>query len=181
MKGMIHVVDFTITLANDGLRKLGLEDTALDPSTGLLITPEQSVFMCRISCMCIPVGIYAIYRGHGDLSLVPLGVFVTSIQYWSHPTRSWRRNLDMTYVISSIFYQMYRSIGSQYAVYYYVMLFMAIACYPLSLHVYPRHLWLSVVIHGMLHVFAHISNVILYSGYVKPFACVYDSSHACCS
>jgi hypothetical protein len=180
MSRVASVYEQSITVATHCMRKIGLEDTPLDPDSDFMITADQAIFMCRVSYLGVPVGYYAMYRGYYDLSLVPLGVFVTSLTYWHYPIRSWRRTFDITYVVSSIFYNIYRVSDAPHAVYYYIVLSIALACYPLSCHLYPKHIWLSVLIHGMLHVFAQISNVILYSGSIKPFTCVYNSSHAMC-
>jgi len=58
--------------------------------------------------------IYAIYKNHYDLALVPGGVFLTSINYWRCPDYSWRRYLDMIYVKLALIYQIYRAYNAEY-------------------------------------------------------------------
>ena len=59
----------------------------------------------RVSYFSLVSATYALYRGHYDLVLVPGGVFLTSIQYWSDPTNVTKRYIDMTYVTSALIYQ----------------------------------------------------------------------------
>lgn len=59
---------------------------------------------------------YAVYNGYYGLSICSGGVFLTSINYWIYPNYSWRRYLDMTYVIFAMNYQLYKAYGSQYMI-----------------------------------------------------------------
>jgi len=141
--------------------------------SGCVVSPEQAKYIYNISYLCIPVTIYAIYRTHYDLAMVPFGVFLTSINYWYYPTYSWRRTLDTFAVKFSILYQIYRSIVAENAIMYYVFLSISIIFYQLSNRVHKKHSWLGTIFHSGVHIFGNISNLILYSGYVKPFSFCY--------
>ena len=108
--------------------------------------------------------IYALYKEHYDLALVPAGVFLTSVNYWRNPTYSWRRNLDIVYVKTGLSYQIIRAYGSEYDKLYYIVVFLGISSYMLGIFYYKKKLyWHSTYAHIMLHILGNISNIILYS------------------
>lgn len=53
--------------------------------TTCILTKEQYIFLWKISFLSLISCIYAIYKNHYDLALVPGGVFLTSINYWRYP------------------------------------------------------------------------------------------------
>ena len=113
---------------------------------------------------------YACYREQYSMAIVPGGVFVTSINYWRYPIKNcWRRKLDMSYVNFCIFYNIVRAYNAQNQNQYYFVLFMGITCYLLSIYYYNQHkLWTSTYLHCLVHVFGQVSNIILYSGEIRP-------------
>ena len=123
-------------------------------------------YLWKISWLSLLSGTYALGRGYFDLAAVPLGVWLTSINYWHAPHFSWRRNVDMFYVHVSMGYQLYRSIEAEYRKAYWVVLGMAVLCYPVSVFYDKKSPWFSTLLHSGVHIFGNISNFILYSGYI---------------
>jgi len=141
-------------------------------STHLTLPPSQHFVIWRLAWTSLPSFVYGLYRGHTDLSIVPLGIFITSMIYWSHPVRnSWRRYTDMSVVFTGLIYQGIRARNAENCTYYYVVVSVAVICYPLSNYVATKYpnlcigtIWVSTLLHGLIHVLGNISNVILYSG-----------------
>jgi hypothetical protein len=74
----------------------------------------------------------------------------------------------MTYVKMSFIYQVYKAYGSQYMVYYYLLMFVAVSMYPLGIYYYKKKLfWHSTYVHCILHIIANIANLVLYSGRIE--------------
>lgn len=133
-----------------------------------ILYPEQSKMIYNLSFLSLGSFVYALYNGHYDLSICPGGVFLTSIYYWVHPDYSWRRYLDMTYVIMALSYQLYRARSSQYMIPYYSMVCSAVSMYPLGIYYYKKkQYWNSTYAHCALHILANIANIILYSGWIE--------------
>ena len=130
-----------------------------------ILYPDQYKIIYNISFLSLGSSIYAVYNGYYCLSICPGGVFLTSINYWIYPDYSWRRYLDMTYVKFAFIYQVYKAYGSQYMIYYYLLMFIAISMYPLGIYYYKKNLfWHSTYAHCILHIIANIANIVLYSG-----------------
>lgn len=133
-----------------------------------ILYPEQYKIIYNVSFLSLGTSIYAVYNGYYDLSVVPGGVFLTSINYWIYPDYSWRRYLDMAYVKLAFIYQVYKAYGSQYMVYYYLLMFVAVSMYPLGIYYYKKKLfWHSTYVHCVLHIISNIANIVLYSGRIK--------------
>ena len=129
------------------------------------LNPHQYKFIFNTSFLSIGSFFYAIYNGYYVLSLCPGGVFLTSINYWRKPQYGWRRNLDMTYVFLAFNYQNYMAYRSQYMIQYYIIILLAICCYPFAKYYSKNHFfWRSAYMHCLLHIIANIANFILYSG-----------------
>ena len=131
-----------------------------------ILYPEQYNVIYKISFLSLGSSIYAVYNGYYCLSIVPGGVFLTSINYWIYPEYcSWQRQLDMTYVILAGTYQLYKAYNSQYMMQYYTLMAVAISMYPLGVYYYNRKLfWHSTYAHCALHIISNIANIVLYSG-----------------
>jgi hypothetical protein len=133
-----------------------------------ILYPPQYKIIYNVSFLSLGSCMYAIYNGYYCLSICPGGVFLTSINYWRHPDYSWRRYLDMTYVKLSFIYQVYKAYRSQYMVYYYLLMFIAISMYPLGIYYYKKKMyWNSTYVHCLLHIIANIANIVLYSGLIS--------------
>ena len=107
---------------------------------------------------------YAVYRGHYDLALVPGSVFFTSINFWSNPTYdSWWRYTDMAVVTTGLAYQVYRAVGNGLG--YYAATSIGVCSFAASCYMYHiNEIWAAAYLHMMLHLFGNIGNVFLYYG-----------------
>jgi hypothetical protein len=138
-----------------------------------ILYPEQYQLIYYVSFLSLASSMYAFYRRQYSISMGVGFVFFTSINYWSHPDYSWRRYLDMTAVQLTMYYQMYRARNAQYKTPFYIFLFIGISMYPIGVYYYYQHLyWHSTYIHCLLHVFANISNWVLYSGRIDELPLV---------
>lgn len=126
------------------------------------LLPSQSNTIYNTSFLSIGSCMYALYQGRYMLSLCPAGVFLTSINYWRNPVNSWRRKVDMSYVLLALSYQLYIAYRAQYRIHFYTTTLIAGSMYPLSLYYSSKKLyWHSTYAHCALHL---IANIFLYSG-----------------
>lgn len=130
------------------------------------ILPEaQCAIIYKTSFLSFGSSLYAVYNGCYQLSVCPLGVFLTSINYWRKPDYSWRRYLDIGVVKCALLTQMYKAYGTRYMYHYYGLTAVAIGFYQLGVHYYKQQkYWESTYAHCALHIFANIANLFLYSG-----------------
>lgn len=148
---------------------LGFQESTADEDgfySGMILPPDQAAFLWGLSWLSLLAGILAITRAYYDLAAVPLGVWVTSLNYWRKPILGWRRMVDMAYVNFALIYQLYRAYTAENAVLYYTIVAVAVCCYPLSVYAVKYSSWAATLIHGFVHILGNISNIILYSGNV---------------
>jgi len=132
---------------------------------GCILYDEQCRFIYKVSFLSVFSALYALYKRHYDMALVPAGVFLTSVNYWRKPDYSWRRYVDMSCVTVSLSYQMFRAYKSENAKMYYFLVFLSICSFEIAKYYYRRKLyWHSAYAHSMLHIIANLSNFVLYSG-----------------
>jgi hypothetical protein len=129
----------------------------------LILLPEQYNLIWRVSWLSLISTIYALYRKHYELVIVPGGIFITSINYWRKPDYSWRRYVDMIYVQFALHYQNIKAYNMEYAKIYYVLIFVSIIWFFIGIYYYKKNdHWKSTYCHLMLHIMANIGNLILY-------------------
>lgn len=129
-----------------------------------ILMPEQYWLLWHTSWFALVSAIFAALVGKYDLVIVPLGVFLTSINYWWLPDYSWRRYLDMGVVIMTFVYQAWRAYGMTNAVVYYGLAGIAVGCFPIAVVFYQQNMWwASTVAHAGIHVFGNMANMILYA------------------
>jgi hypothetical protein len=132
-----------------------------------ILEKEQYIVLYRVSYLSLFSALYAFYRTHYHLVIVPGSVFLSSIHYWKKPDYSYRRYLDMAVVKSAVIYQHYMAYNAQYANTYYAILYIAMLSYPIAIYYYnKKDYWASTYAHMILHIIANIGNIVLYSGYV---------------
>lgn len=146
-----------------------LDSRYLYTPSATVLPPKQYQYLYRLSYLSLLSGSYALYQGHYDLALVPFGVFLTSINYWRHPTKSWRRSIDITYVTCCLLYQTYRSFGASNQFWYLIILICGMACFPFGEYYRTRNPTKSALWHGGVHLLGNVSNCVLYAGVVSPF------------
>jgi hypothetical protein len=141
----------------------------MNKQNSFILYPDQSYYIWKVSWLSLISCAYAIYQGYTDLSLVPGGVLITSLNYWRNPDYSWKRTLDMNYVRFALSYQIIRSYEAEYAVPHLICMILAVSCFPLSWKYYNNNRWWdSVYIHCLVHILGNIGNIILYSGNIQP-------------
>jgi hypothetical protein len=128
--------------------------------------PCQYNFIWYTSWSFLTATCYSMYQEKYAFTIWPGGVFITSLNYWKKPRfNSWERTLDISYVYSSIVYHLFRGIGAENANWCYVFLIIAFLCYLLSnYNMGKKRLYVSALLHSMVHLFANISTICLYSG-----------------
>lgn len=130
-----------------------------------ILEPAQYNLIFKLSFLSAGTHAYAVYNRHYLISICPAAVFLTSINYWRKPEICWRRNLDISCVMASLFYQIYRAQNSQYKLQYYTIKFFAVSMYPVSFYYYNKNLWWnSTYAHCALHIISNIASLVLYSG-----------------
>ena len=131
----------------------------------MILEKEQYELIYRASYFSIFTLLYAFYRRHWVNAALQLCVTTTSINYWRKPDYSWRRYIDMAAVKSALLYQLCYSYNADYARVYYILTGIGVLCYPIGIYYYKRgdH-WKSTYAHLVLHAFANICNIVLYSG-----------------
>ncbi len=140
----------------------------IDNSTSLIYQPRHSKILWRASWLFLGTAVYATYQQHYDLAIAPAGIFLTSINYWRHPTYSIRRTTDIICVWLASGYTLTRALTAQHSLICYIGYAIAFTCYPIS-NMYLRkgnhdH---SVLLHALMHLFGNISNIILFSGSIE--------------
>jgi len=71
----------------------------------------------------------------------------------------------MVAVKTSVVYQHYMAYSAENAVPYYTLLTVAMLLYPIGIYYYKKgdH-WTSTYMHILLHIFANVGNIYLYTG-----------------
>lgn len=98
-------------------------------------------------------------------ALVCFTVWVTSINYWSHPTKGIRRTIDIICASLGFLYHLVLAYGSLYQVQYYMVVLTGFSLYYLARQSNDQNC--SSMFHCGLHICGNISNIILYLGYKK--------------
>jgi len=130
-----------------------------------VLEKDQYTLIYRVSYLSLFSSLYAVYKDHSNLAIVPGSVFLTSIFYWQHPDYSYRRYLDMIVVQCALLYQYSMAYHAQYANAYYTLTNAGICFYMIGYYFRIKEdFWKSTYAHILLHIFANIGNIVLYSG-----------------
>jgi hypothetical protein len=135
-----------------------------------ILTKQQANLLWSTSWFCFVSSLYAFSQSHYGLAVLPGGCFITSINYWRSPDYSWRRYVDIVVVNYSIVYQTYYAYYHKAENFQTSFLFMQTGafCFLLGVYFYEKkQYWLSTYCHALLHFFANIANIILYSGKIS--------------
>jgi hypothetical protein len=136
---------------------------------GAVVSPNHAHFLWYTSWIALVSFVYGFYRGHYDLMVGPLCVFLTSINYWRNPIRnSWRRYADIVVVCSVALYQLYRAMNAEYGIHYCIIVAFCGCSYVFSYYFAGSNEFLAMIFHSMVHIMANVSNMVLYSGWVAP-------------
>ena len=127
-----------------------------------IIPKANGQYICIMSLFGVISGICAIKEGLYNLAIGPMGIFITSVNYWRKPVYGMRRNLDMFYVVCSLIYQILYSIRVQHAAMYCSIMIVALICWPLSWIMYhKKYIWASTILQSMIHIIGNIANISL--------------------
>lgn len=128
-----------------------------------------SKYIWYICWLSILSGVYAVFKKHYLLSVIPFGVFLLGTNYWENPeSNSWRRYIDICFVFASVIFNTYISIYAENGKYHNFFNSLAIMCYPINwIFFINGYLNISVFLHICLHIFANIALYCLYSGSIN--------------
>lgn len=128
-----------------------------------LLHPDQYNLLWKTSFSVLASAISAYYNGYYECSLLGATVFTTSLNYWKHPTYSWRRNIDISAVHLAVFYNLWLAIKSKCSYLHFSLLFTGLSCYPISIYYYKNNrYWMSTYLHGCLHIIANTAYVMMF-------------------
>jgi hypothetical protein len=129
----------------------------------LVLPPHLSKYLFRSSFLAIISVIAAVHNQRLDCLICALPLWLTSVNYWRHPTHGLRRHMDIATACSTCVYQLYIALeapGSAPTVY-----FMAVACgmgcYANARCSAPRS-FIGCMWHLGLHLWGNIASVLLY-------------------
>lgn len=113
---------------------------------------------------------YVLMTPNWNFFIIPFSVFITSLLHWSNPIHgSYYQTIDIYVVKISALYQLYRAFGAQYMYTYYCFFLCSILSYYMGCYYYVEDFYYkSCYYHIGVHIFANISNIYLYSGYIPP-------------
>ena len=133
-----------------------------------LLAKKYSIYLYNSGHLFLLSFLYALHRKHYQLAIVPGSILLTSIQYWKNPTYSFRRNLDIVVVHTSIGYQHYMAYNAKYASLHFVIYLTAALFFPISIYFYnKKQYYLYTFAHMTLHILSNAANIVLYSGQIK--------------
>jgi hypothetical protein len=131
----------------------------------LVVPRDHGYYMCIMASIGLLSGIYALKRGNYGFAASPLGVWITSINYWRNPTYGLRRNIDMCWCLIALFGALQYSYISIHGLTWRYIMAVSLLSYPVGWILYMyEYFWLATIVHSMLHVFPNLANVILTSG-----------------
>jgi len=128
------------------------------------ISKEDSKRLWRTSWLVLLSALYGIYKKKYFLSLIPIIVFFTSINYWKDGNNINTRKID----IVALFIGFIINLGyAQYlknALIYYITVFTGIIFWIIGNLLYiPGMFSTSIMFHQLFQIFGSLSNTILYS------------------
>jgi len=108
-----------------------------------------------------------------DVYMIPGTIYLTSILYWTYPvTNSWRHYLDVYTVYAMATYSLIRAYNAQYMWAYYAFFCMGVGFFPLGVYYHGLGMYIeSTLAHMMLHLFANLGNIVVFSGEYEPLQC----------
>jgi hypothetical protein len=130
----------------------------------LILEKKYSKWIYYISFNLIIVSMIGFYKTYYMNALSVFSVFLTSINYWKHPIKGFRRNIDMMMVGLSITYNSFYVYDCVYGHYYIRMIILGIMIYIFSGFLYKKnYLGLSTLLHCKVHLLSNIANYLLFT------------------
>jgi len=125
---------------------------------------NYSSIMCLVSSVQLIMAYYAFSINNIHYALLSFGGFITSFNYWRHPIRNWRRNMDMFYIGMTSLYCIYKAYKTKIFIPFMVSYILGVSCYYVSCCYDKKDEHVdSIIFHIYLHFFANICAFILYS------------------
>lgn len=122
-------------------------------------------YLLATSHASLIASLYGMKYNENYLWIIPLCVYLNSINYWRNPVRGLRRNIDIGFGISGLMTNNIFAMYSSNAVSYYIATFISVSMYPISWYFYRRRQYvISTFMHSLLHFFGNIGNLFLYAG-----------------
>lgn len=151
---------------SDKLVKSDRKSVRVKPNKCQTVVPyEHYCVLYKSSFSSLIAALYAFYRGYYMIGLMPFILFITSINYWRYPTYSWRRNVDIGWVVFIATYQALLSITAENGWLYYIFLSGVISSYMTSHYLCNRgYAWCSTISHICTHMCGLFGQVLLYAG-----------------
>ncbi len=136
---------------------------------GLICPKEQADLLKKTNFLAAVSGSIALYRGYYDLAFVCYGGALVGYLYWSNPTQSWRRMLDIGFIQFALWWHFYRSFGAENFFVYVLLTSIGAACFTLGWIFFKlEETWAGTISHSLVHVFANLGLIILYMGRIEP-------------
>ena len=135
--------------------------------TGEFLPKEQANVIFATSFLILFTAMYAFYKSYYDVAFMCILVFATSINHWRDPQFGFRRNVDMVAVIVGFAYLFVRAImlGIQSILFWACFAAVGI-CFAGTWHLYHQgHVWMSTLVHCILHLFGN-SAVWIYCSFL---------------
>lgn len=152
-------------------RNFGLcEPAEPDPDgtyAGYICPPDQATACWYMSWIILITIGTALYYRYYDFAILTTLVLITSLLYWSSPTYSWRRNLDIIVVQIALWWHMYRAIGAANMIPYFTLVGVGVLAFIGGwLFFNVGSTWAGTLSHMVLHIAFNAAHVILYMGEV---------------
>jgi hypothetical protein len=140
---------------------------------GLICPKEQGDLLKKTISLAVLTGSIALYKGYYDFAFIGFGGALTGYLYWSNPTKSWRRTLDIVFIQSGILWHFYRSFGAENFFGYILITSIGIVFYFLGwLFFILEETWAGTLSHVLVHIFGAFSLITLYIGRIEPIGLI---------
>jgi hypothetical protein len=144
----------------------GLKEPVCDENglyDGCIAPAEHARILYWLSLLGLVSGIIGIWRGYTWLGLAVCIGSIFAQMYWSRPTYSWRRMLDIMWVQGLIWVHLWVALQSPVWITYCIIQIIGAIAYGISWYcISVGELWASTISHVFLHLCANVSLCILY-------------------
>jgi hypothetical protein len=135
---------------------------------GLVLPLAHGWTIWYFSFLHLFTSLYAFYNNYYILGIFGFGSMGSSLHYWKYPQHnSLRRYIDITIIQITFYTHMYYALYSSTCNGYLFFTGTGIICYIISNHYISRNLFFATFYHILVHIFASMGNVILYSGSIE--------------
>lgn len=148
-------------------RNFGLVEPMCD-ADGLyndcLTPPQQAKIIYRVSWLSAVTGIVGIYYGYRWLGFFTIIGSIIAQLYWSNPTYSFRRTIDMISVQVLLWSHMWFAFGTPIFILYAAIQLLGALAYAVSWILDKQgSIWAATFSHVVVHICTNISLLLLYT------------------